>query len=214
PLAEGPGPRKDQLERRPAHLGQLAVEVVRGGLRHLAEEAQGHVQALARPPAGARQALLAARQDLGDVVGHGDGGEQADHAVSLDPRPAGRKARFCLRKRGRAPIFAGMGPAPGRRETHQAMNDFNNGFTRPATATADMSVDAGLRAFMLGVYNKVALGLLLSAALAWVTGSYPPVRDLMFQYTPEGFAFTPLGEIVGFAPLAILLFSAFAMRNA
>lgn len=94
------------------------------------------------------------------------------------------------------------------------MNDFNNGFTRPATATADMSVDAGLRAFMLGVYNKVALGLLLSAALAWVTGSYPPVRDLMFQYTPEGFAFTPLGAIVGFAPLAILLFSAFAMRNA
>ncbi len=29
-----------------------------------------------------------------------------------------------------------------------------------------MAVDAGLRAFMLGVYNKVGLGLILSAALA------------------------------------------------
>ena len=94
------------------------------------------------------------------------------------------------------------------------MSDFNNGYSRPAPVKADMAVDAGLRSFMLGVYNKVALGLLLSAALAYLTGSYPPVRDLMFQYTPEGFSFTPLGMVVGFAPLAILLFSAFAMRNA
>lgn len=94
------------------------------------------------------------------------------------------------------------------------MSDFNNGYTRPATATADMSVDAGLRAFMLGVYNKVALGLLVSAALAYLTSTWPPVRDLMFQQTPAGFSFTLLGMGVAFAPLAILLFSAFAMRNA
>ena len=60
------------------------------------------------------------------------------------------------------------------------MSDFRNGYTT-APATANMSVDAGLRGFMLGVYNKVALGLLVSAALAWLTGSYPPVRDLMFS---------------------------------
>ena len=39
------------------------------------------------------------------------------------------------------------------------MSDFNNGYARPLPRTADMSVDAGLRAFMLGVYNKLALGL-------------------------------------------------------
>ena len=33
---------------------------------------------------------------------------------------------------------------------------------------ADMAVDAGLRAFMVGVYNKVALGLVLSAVLAYL----------------------------------------------
>ncbi len=31
----------------------------------------------------------------------------------------------------------------------------------PAGNTMDMSVDAGLRSFMLGVYNKMGLGLVL-----------------------------------------------------
>ena len=61
------------------------------------------------------------------------------------------------------------------------MNDLNRGYARSIPADrADMSVDAGLRSFMLGVYNKVALGLVLSGALAFVTSSVPAVRDLMF----------------------------------
>ena len=61
------------------------------------------------------------------------------------------------------------------------MSDFNRGYARTVPADrADMSVDAGLRSFMLGVYNKVALGLVLSAALAYLTGAFAPVRDLMF----------------------------------
>jgi FtsH-binding integral membrane protein len=45
------------------------------------------------------------------------------------------------------------------------MSDFNRGFARSVpTDRADMSVDVGLRSFMLGVYNKVALGLVLSPA--------------------------------------------------
>ena len=53
------------------------------------------------------------------------------------------------------------------------MSDFNNGYARPLPQTADMSVDAGLRSFMLGVYNKLALGLVVAAALAYVTGTLP-----------------------------------------
>ena len=45
------------------------------------------------------------------------------------------------------------------------MSDFNNGYARPLPQTADMSVDAGLRSFMLGVYNKLALGLVLALSL-------------------------------------------------
>jgi FtsH-binding integral membrane protein len=95
------------------------------------------------------------------------------------------------------------------------MSDFNRDYARTAAASAaDMAVDAGLRAFMLGVYNKVALGLVLSAAMAWLTSSYPPVRSLMFQMHANGaVGFSLIGTVVAFAPLAILVFSGFAMRS-
>src|ERR1700759_1100797 len=96
------------------------------------------------------------------------------------------------------------------------MSDFNRGFARTVPVDrADMSVDAGLRSFMLGVYNKVALGLLVSAAMAFVTSSVAPVRDLMFRITADGrFAgLTVIGMIVAFAPILIILFSGFAIRN-
>jgi FtsH-binding integral membrane protein len=94
------------------------------------------------------------------------------------------------------------------------MSDFNRGFTRPAPAVADMSVDAGLRAFMLGVYNKVGLGLVLSAVLAYVTGTVPAVQQYLFNVDPLGrISYTMLGWVVAFAPLAILLFQAFARRT-
>lgn len=97
------------------------------------------------------------------------------------------------------------------------MSDFNRGYARSIPADrADMSVDAGLRSFMLGVYNKVALGLVVSAGLAFLTGQYAPVRDLMYRVTADGrlAGMTLLGMIVAFAPLAVILFGAFALRNA
>jgi uncharacterized protein len=108
-----------------------------------------------------------------------------------------------------------MRPLSGEERDH-SMSDYDRGLARPAPAgTADMAVDAGLRAFMLGVYNKVALGLLLSAALAFLTSQVEPVRDLMFRVTAEGrlAGVTPLYYVVAFAPLALILFGGFAMRN-
>jgi FtsH-binding integral membrane protein len=95
------------------------------------------------------------------------------------------------------------------------MSDFNRGYARPAAPAADMSVDAGLRAFMLGVYNKVGLGLVVSGLIAWATGSVPAIRDLLFQVTPDGrlAGYTILGWIVAFAPLAILLFGGFSRQG-
>jgi len=94
------------------------------------------------------------------------------------------------------------------------MSDFDRAYPRTAAAGAgDMSVDAGLRSFMLGVYNKMALGLVLSAALAWVTSSFPPVRDMMFVVANGRVGYSILGMAVAFAPLAVLLFSGFALKN-
>jgi hypothetical protein len=94
------------------------------------------------------------------------------------------------------------------------MSDFNNGYARPLPQTADMSVDAGLRAFMLGVYNKLALGLVVAGALAYVTGNVPAVQQLFFAQTADGrVGLTMLGMIVQFAPLVLLFGSMFFMKN-
>ncbi|HYD71819.1 MAG TPA: BAX inhibitor (BI)-1/YccA family protein, partial [Candidatus Binatia bacterium] len=39
------------------------------------------------------------------------------------------------------------------------MSDYHSQARSAPIGRADMAVDAGLRAFMLGVYNKMALGL-------------------------------------------------------
>lgn len=71
--------------------------------------------------------------------------------------------------------------------------------------SADTQVDVGLRNFMLGVYNKLALGILLSGILAYVAGTVPAVTALVFG--------TPLLYVVQWGPLALILISSFTMRN-
>lgn len=92
------------------------------------------------------------------------------------------------------------------------MSDFRNGYSMPQTT--DMSVDAGLRSFMLGVYNKLALGLVLAGALAYLTGNVPAVQQLLFAVGPDGrVGLTMLGMIVQFSPLVLLFGSMFFMKN-
>jgi FtsH-binding integral membrane protein len=78
----------------------------------------------------------------------------------------------------------------------------------------DTSVDVGLRNFMLGVYAKLALGLLLTGAIAWTVSHVPAVRDYFFVVDASGrlTAITLLGKIVQWAPLVIILGS-MAIRN-
>jgi FtsH-binding integral membrane protein len=71
-------------------------------------------------------------------------------------------------------------------------------------------IDRGLRSYMLGIYNKVGLGLLLAASAAYATANVPALRELMFAtVTPAGGApttvLTLVGSIVAFAPLFLLL---------
>ena len=95
------------------------------------------------------------------------------------------------------------------------MNEFNTTLRDRRAVQPDMAVDAGLRAFMLGVYNKMALGILVSAGLAWATASVAPVRDALFIVADGRLTgYTPLGLILAFAPMAVLLGSAFLVRSA
>jgi hypothetical protein len=60
------------------------------------------------------------------------------------------------------------GPRQAALETQMTHLD-QRSLDRVAPERLDMSIDAGLRRFMIGVYNKVALGLVLSAGLAYLT---------------------------------------------
>jgi FtsH-binding integral membrane protein len=94
------------------------------------------------------------------------------------------------------------------------MSDFNNGYARPLPQSADMSVDAGLRAFMLGVYNKLALGLVVAGALAYTTGNVPAVQQLLYTQAADGrIGLTLLGMVIQFSPLVMLFGSMFFMKN-
>ena len=85
------------------------------------------------------------------------------------------------------------------------MSDYHSQARSIPTGRADMAVDAGLRSFMLGVYNKMALGLAVSAGLAYASVAVEPLRQFFF--------FTPMVYVVMFGPLALILISMFAMRN-
>lgn len=93
------------------------------------------------------------------------------------------------------------------------MSDFH-GQHVAIPGAADQAVDQGLRAFMMGVYNKLAIGLIVSAVVAYATATVPGIMELM--YTVDGgrlTGYTPIGLAVAFAPLGLILFSMFAMRN-
>jgi FtsH-binding integral membrane protein len=85
------------------------------------------------------------------------------------------------------------------------MNDFNQQYA-PRSGQMDASIDQGMRAFMMGVYSKLAIGIALSGILAFVAGSYAPLTYLLYG--------TALRWIVMLAPAALIMGSMFFMRSA
>jgi uncharacterized protein len=85
------------------------------------------------------------------------------------------------------------------------MADFQYAQGRGAARAGDMATDVGLRKFMLGVYNKLMLGILLAGVLAYVAGAVPAVSALVFG--------TPLAYVVQWGPVVLLFGSMFFMKN-
>ncbi|MDB5368505.1 MAG: SecY protein [Roseomonas sp.] len=85
------------------------------------------------------------------------------------------------------------------------------------TATTDAAaVDAGLRSYMLRVYNWMASGLLLTAIVAYLIAN-TGAADLFYTVvrTPRGIATQPtiLGFVAIFAPLAFVLVLSFGVNR-
>lgn len=112
------------------------------------------------------------------------------------------------------------------------MAQYDNRYARSGTvAGADVGIDAGLRTYMLTVYNYMAVGILLTGVVAYfifmqsittdaavaaknAAGQVLALKRGMFL-TPFGqllFA-TPLKWVVMFAPLAFVFFLSFRVMN-
>lgn len=76
-------------------------------------------------------------------------------------------------------------------------NQFNLQTARPDAADA-AGVDAGLRAYMLGVYNYMCIGLALTGAVAFAVSTSQPLLQLIYG--------TPLKWVVMLAPLGFAFF--------
>jgi uncharacterized protein len=86
------------------------------------------------------------------------------------------------------------------------MSDYHSQTGSIPIGREEAALDPGLRKFMLGVYVKMALGLIWSAGLAFAVGTIPQVTYTVL--TP------PVLYIVQWGPLVVLLGSNFFMRNA
>ncbi len=86
--------------------------------------------------------------------------------------------------------------------------DYNNPVLRGQTAAAGV-MDAGLRAYMLRVYNYMLVGLLLTGATAWLTAQ-TPFGNLFFQETyingHPAIGLNILGWAALLAPLGLVMF--------
>jgi len=83
-------------------------------------------------------------------------------------------------------------------------------------ASAANTLDAGLRAYMLRVYNYMLVGLGLTGGVAWLTAN-TPLRDVFYSVveTQNGAILQPniLGWIAMFAPLGMVLFLSFRIQK-
>lgn len=76
------------------------------------------------------------------------------------------------------------------------------------------AIDAGLRSYMLKVYNYMASGVLLTAIIAYFAGTSDAFLQTVLKFDggqPVGVA--PVGYLIMFAPLAMAFFMMFKLRT-
>ncbi len=76
------------------------------------------------------------------------------------------------------------------------MNNYNRSMA--GAQTMDTSVDAGLRTFMLGIYNNMSIGLAITGLVAFFTSQSLPLMQLIHG--------TPLRWVVMLAPLGFVIY--------
>src|SRR5471030_3164061 len=96
------------------------------------------------------------------------------------------------------------------------MADFDNRLVR-GTATIADTMDTGLRAHMLLVYNYMVGALALTGGVAYLVANTPALLNMFFQTTATayGYAISPtiLGWVVMLAPIGLVLLLSFRIMQ-
>jgi len=83
------------------------------------------------------------------------------------------------------------------------MSDFDRNYAaRTGVGQRAAVIDAGLRAYMLKVYNYMAAGVALTGVVAWLTYNAAVVTNAAGQIT----GLTPFGQAIFGGPITIILF--------
>src|SRR5690242_1079142 len=110
-------------------------------------------------------------------------------------------------------------PACGPEQNRgNSMSDLDRNYaaTRAGYRTDQVAVDAGLRAYMIRVYNYMAAGVALTGVVAWLTFSAAVVQTAAgLQLTPFGQAIfqSPLLWVLVLAPLALVFVLSFGINR-
>lgn len=82
-----------------------------------------------------------------------------------------------------------------------------------ASLGGNADTDAGLRSFLLSVYAKIGISLILSAVMAYIS-TIPPLAEIIHGVGADGKpTMTLIGMVITFAPLAVLLLALFARKT-
>src|SRR6185503_2344975 len=125
------------------------------------------------------------------------------HSVTKPAAPWRSGPRYT---RFQAKRLAGGGtpgdPAPSGNTEGSPMSDYNkwNTAARGGYADRTAAIDAGLRAYMLRVYNYMAAAVALTGVVSWLTYNAAVVADASGRL-----ALTPFGQAIYGGPLQIVL---------
>lgn len=94
------------------------------------------------------------------------------------------------------------------------MNPWNRG-TAEVQTQSTVATDAGLRSYMLKVYNMMASGVLLTGLIAYFAGTSPAFLNLVISQNAATGAvgLSGLGWIVALAPIAVVFLIGFRARH-
>ena len=95
------------------------------------------------------------------------------------------------------------------------MAELDNRVQQTPSAAATVAIDAGLRAYMLRVYNYMLMALALTGTTAWVIANVHDIAALFFAVNPatNAVGLTVLGMVGVFAPLAFVIFLSFRIQT-